>query len=121
MMAKNTGFCWHVHHNILMEWCYDYEGRVHMIRGYKPKGEIKSRLRLFQFVKSEIPDAIKAAQTAHDDRTMRVYRAISHHRAEIEALHSKECPHCLWDGNELDFSRRARALNFLKRILRSKV
>jgi len=36
---KQSGFFWHVHHDVLMEWCYDYEERVDYIENYKSASE----------------------------------------------------------------------------------
>ena len=58
---KNKGFTWHCHHDILLEWCYDYKGRVEDIKKNKPKHEIKTRLKLFKFVKGKLPiEMVKA-------------------------------------------------------------
>ena len=57
-MKKEEGFTWHCHHNILMEWCYDYETRVEIIKANKPANEIPTRLRLFKFVKGKLPKEI---------------------------------------------------------------
>lgn len=38
------GFYWHVHHNSLIEWCWDYNERVNAINKDKPKNEIPIRL-----------------------------------------------------------------------------
>ncbi len=45
-----SGFALHVHHNILMEWCYDYKERVRAIKQDKPFDEQKTRLRLFKML-----------------------------------------------------------------------
>lgn len=65
-MKKNKGFCRHVHHDVLMEWCYDYKGRVCFIKRNKPAHEIKDRLRWFQFVKGKLPAGLTKAGTALD-------------------------------------------------------
>jgi len=55
---KNKGFTWHCHHNILFEWCYDYKGRIKEIKRAKPQHEIKTRLKLFKFIKGKLPDEV---------------------------------------------------------------
>src|SRR3990167_4573543 len=45
------GFYWHVHHDKLIEWCYNYQERVEAIKE-KPKNEIETRLRLLKPVKN---------------------------------------------------------------------
>jgi len=53
---KKQGFYWHVHHDALLEYCYDYGKRVKAIKKTKPKHEIKTRLRLLKPVKAKLPD-----------------------------------------------------------------
>jgi hypothetical protein len=55
---RKVGFCWHLHHDELMEWCWDYDERVAFIREMKPKEEIPTRLRLFQPVKGKLPTEV---------------------------------------------------------------
>ncbi len=62
---NNEGFAIHLHHNILFEYCYDYEDRVAVIKSNKPKNEQKIRLRLFKMLSdeaiAELPDRIRKA------------------------------------------------------------
>jgi hypothetical protein len=44
--APATGFFWHIHHNTLVEWCYNYQERVDYILLEKPVEEQPLRLRL---------------------------------------------------------------------------
>jgi len=63
-MSKKTGFYWHCHHDKLLEFCYDYDGRVAFIKKNKPVNEIPERLHRFQKVKGKLPDEIiKTMQT----------------------------------------------------------
>ena len=55
-----SGPCWHTHHWLLLEWCYDYDGRVKYIVGYKDASEQTTRLRLFQRVKGKLPEEVIA-------------------------------------------------------------
>ena len=50
MTKQNSGYAFHVHHNILVEYCTDYQGRVDQIKTYKPANEIELRLRLFKLI-----------------------------------------------------------------------
>jgi len=52
---KITGMFWHVHHDKLCEWCYDYQERADFIKNEKPKNEIEIRLNLFKKVKGKLP------------------------------------------------------------------
>jgi len=49
-MKQETGFAFHVHHDVLVEWCTDYDERVQYIKENKPASEQALRLRLFKFV-----------------------------------------------------------------------
>jgi uncharacterized coiled-coil DUF342 family protein len=52
---KTKGFYWHIHHDKLCEWCYDYDERVNYIKTEKPENEIQTRLRLMKPVREELP------------------------------------------------------------------
>jgi uncharacterized coiled-coil DUF342 family protein len=52
---KTKGFYWHVHHDKLCEYCYDYDERVNYIKTDKPMNEIQTRLRLMKPVREELP------------------------------------------------------------------
>jgi len=58
-------FYWHCHHNILVEYVYDYQERVNYIKQEKPANEIDTRLRLFKPVKGELPKAYAKACKAY--------------------------------------------------------
>ena len=60
------GFYWHVHHEILVEWCHDYDERAKYIRKNKLTHERKLRLRLFQPVKGSLPQEVIEAGQAYD-------------------------------------------------------
>ena len=67
MNEPNSGFCWHVHHDYLMEWCYDRDKREAYIRGDKPESEQEVRLRLFQPIEAELPPALVEAGRAYHE------------------------------------------------------
>jgi hypothetical protein len=52
-MKVKKGLAMHVHHNILFEYCYDYNERVEAIKHNKPVGEQEVRLRLFKMLSKE--------------------------------------------------------------------
>lgn len=56
---KNEGWTWHCHHDILLEWCWDYNERIEYIKVFKSANEVSRRLQLFQFVKSDLPTEIE--------------------------------------------------------------
>ncbi len=130
-MAKKTGFYWHVHHDVLCEWCYDYNERVWAIKAVKPANEISTRLRLFQPVRGKFPDELvrygekyhearatydntwadyHKARATYDNTWADYYKAsvkcgeaLAKYLPEIKALHAKECPDCSHDGNQIIF------------------
>jgi hypothetical protein len=64
VIVTTKGFFWHVHHTVLIEWCYDYNERAQYIRTEKPKDEQGIRLRLFQPVKGNLPQEVIEARQA---------------------------------------------------------
>jgi len=121
-------FYWHVHHDTLVEWCFDYKGRVRYIRTEKPKDERKLRLRLFQPVKDSFPEELVKVGQAYDVawRALRAFcgprrvlrslddpgltlgkarqayrKALIKHKDTLEALHAKECPNCPWNKHTI--------------------
>ena len=120
--VDQVGFFWHVHHELILEWCHGYNERVEYIRTRKPKKEIDVRLRLFKAVKGELSkeviEAWKAqieARKAYDeawkdyDEAWKAYiemrnifqEILLKNKKEIEALHALECPNCPWDGKTI--------------------
>jgi len=67
MAEIQTGFFWHVHHEVLIEWCYDYDGRASFIRSEKRENEQETRLRLFKPVKGILPQEVVEAGQALDE------------------------------------------------------
>jgi len=65
MAEVQKGFFWHVHHRVLLEWCYDYDGRASFIRSDKLESEQETRLRLFKPVRGKLPQEVVEAQQAY--------------------------------------------------------
>ncbi len=122
MSKSKAGFYWHVSHDLLLEWCYDYEGRVDFIKENKPENERPVRLRLMQPVIGELPTEIVEAGKAYVevwkaynearkayDEVWKAYNearkaydeAIENNLPYLEKLHAKECPDCCWNGKKL--------------------
>ena len=59
------GFCWHVHHDVLFEYCYDYDERVAFIKEYKSKNERPLRLKLLKLIKGQLPEEIVKTSEAY--------------------------------------------------------
>ena len=121
-MSEQRGFFWHVHHDILLEWCFNYQERVDFIRRNKETTEQETRLRLFQPVKGVLPQEVIEAGRAYDEawrayieaekayiEAGRAYdeawqacdEALRKNREAIEALHSEECLNCPWNGRTI--------------------
>ena len=67
MKEVKSGFAFHVHHDMLVEFCTDYDDRVDYIKEHKPEGEQELRLRLFKLIPVErLPVALNKAWEAHD-------------------------------------------------------
>ena len=103
------GFAFHVHHNILMEYCFDYDGRVRAIKENKPKEEQELRLRLFRLIPMRrLPLAFRKAHAkwlkAHAEwrKDYAEWRkALTEWQPQIEKLHVELCPNCTWDGKTI--------------------
>ena len=99
--AIKSGFAIHCHHDVLFEYCYDYEGRVEAIKQDKPENEQEIRLRLFKLLPStaiaELPERlIKAyAEWKKADAEWG--------KADRAAWHKKWCGCKEWDGKKIVF------------------
>jgi len=71
----NEGFCWLCHHNKLVEWCYDIQGRIGYIKERKPIHEQEIRLTWFQPVKGKLLDAVVEAREIYDKARKAHYKA----------------------------------------------
>ena len=112
-MKVKQGFYWHVHHDMLLEYCYDYEERVNYIKNYKLQGEIETRLRLFKPVKGKLPkDLIKIGQKLGeaerklDEAVRKLDEILEKHKPFLEKLHKKECGCKEWNGKRIVFEEK---------------
>ncbi len=95
------GLCWHVHHRIIVEFCYDYEGRVLFIRTRKEEHEQDTRLRLFQPVTGELPEeVIEAGQVC--DKAGRVYGKARQAYDEVGKAYDETWQTCFEAGQACD-------------------
>mgnify|MGYP001604482548 CR=1 FL=1 len=53
-----SGYSIHCHHNVLWEYCYDYDGRVEVVERDKPQNEQEIRLQLFKLLPQEAIDEL---------------------------------------------------------------
>lgn len=58
---KQTGMFWHVHHDVIVEYCHSYDERKNFILRSKPKSEQELRLKLFKPLKGKLPDRLTKA------------------------------------------------------------
>jgi len=102
MDKRESGLAFHVHHKIPWEWCWDYEGRVAVIKQYKPRAEWKLRLRLLKIIPLEqLPEELLEAATEREKAWAKWEKAddkfstvLKKYNPEIEALHKELCPNC---------------------------
>ena len=110
-MKKTTkGLAMHVHHNILFEYCYDFEGRVNVIKDIKPVNEIEIRLRLFKMLTkeaiAELPEKILKASAEWKKADAEWKKAyVELNKAYAESWHEKYCGCKEWNGKEIDFNK----------------
>ena len=93
------GFYWHVHHDKLVEWCYDEKERLRAIRS-KPAREVALRVRLFKPI-LQVPPGLVEAYAAYDKAWAAYNKAYTAAMPELELLHKQECPDCPWDGQTI--------------------
>ena len=119
----NSGLSIHCHHNILVEYCYDYNGRVDSIKNTKPENEQETRLRLFKILPKEaekdLPERYLKAYAEWQKADAEWQKAFAEWQkafAELrkayaewsqksrDAFHKKWCGCSEWNGKELVFN-----------------
>lgn len=112
-----SGLAIHCHHDILAEYCYDYDVRVEEIKN-KPKHEVKTRLRLFRILpdkaKKDFPERyLKAyaewnkANVEWDKVNAEWEKANAEWPQESrDAFHKKWCGCEKWNGTKLVFGEK---------------
>ena len=76
-----SGFFWHVHHDLLLEYSGDIQERIEYIKTRKPAREIDLRLRLMRPVKGILhPDVVALG--------LLLYKCSSNGQAELETCQS---------------------------------
>jgi len=120
---KKLKWYFHVHHDILLEpLIRPLKDRIDYIKEYKPKNEIKLRLKLLKPVKGKLPnEVVKTGETYIEaakvyvqadkfcdkawedcDKTWKVYKkTLKKYSKEINKLHKQECPNCPWNGKTI--------------------
>ena len=71
-----AGLAFHVHHDKLIEYCYDYDERLEAIKRTKPLEEQKLRLKLLQLIPdNRISKEVRIARVAYDKATASAWEA----------------------------------------------
>ena len=114
-----SGLAFHVHHNRLIEWCWNFEERVKYIKENKPLEEQEIRLRLFRLIPPDtLPANLQKAEAERDKadaerdkadaKRNKAYaeweKAYAEWRktdADLDSLHAELCPNCPWDGETI--------------------
>ena len=118
-----SGFAFHRHHSVLMEYVTDYDRRVEIIKKNKPPEEQALRLRLFRLIPEDrLPiklvkawdayskawdayrkawDAYRKASDACNKRENAYNIARGVHAPEINKLHEELCPDCPFNGKTI--------------------
>ena len=65
---NRPGLFWHVHHDMLYEWCYDPQERIDFIKARKPRHERKARLKAMRRVKGAPRKLVIAAKKKYKAR-----------------------------------------------------
>ena len=131
-MTKKIGLAIHCHHDILVEYCYDYDGRVAYIKEEKLESEQEIRLRVFKILPKEAEKDIPKRYLKADAEWKKAYAEWKKATAEREkadaewkkayaerkkayaewtqedkdAFHKKWCvSNCPWDGTKLVFGK----------------
>lgn len=109
--TKTSGMYWHAYHQShLVCWLADEEYRRTVIKCDKPRCELAARQHFLQKVKGKLPSPlIDAARHLANDHvpTTRYIDMYKKYLPKIEALHTKECPNCVWNSKtrEMDWDK----------------
>ena len=117
------GPAFHVHHDLLIDVCYDYQKRLDYINTEKPEGERPLRARLFKMIPPDrLPptllatwvayrkavdayekawDAYRKAEDAYEKAGDAYEKAEDANMPALKALHAELCPDCPWDGHTI--------------------
>ncbi len=127
MTIKLIGLTFHVHHQVLVEYCTDYEGRAEFIRENKPPDEIPVRLARMQIIPPErmsqgltaaVADFValrdKAAALRDKAAALRVKTAalwVKGNALWVKAVALEDKAVALWDDLIADFAPELKALH----------
>ena len=92
------GLSIHCHHDILMEYCHDYDKRVQYIKTNKPKNEIEIRLKLFKLLSKEAVNALPKRLIKADAERKKAYALWEKADVEWEKANAeRKKAYALWE------------------------
>ena len=105
---EKKGLSIHCHHDLLVEYCTNYEERVNYIKLYKPEYENELRLKLFKLLPKKALNDLPEKYVKADADWQKAYADRQKAYAdwpieEKEAFHKKWCGCKEWNGKELVF------------------
>src|SRR3990167_8893271 len=111
-----SGMAFHVHHDVLFEYCHNYQERVDYINKEKPEHERKTRIKLFamltqeqiamlpkEFVEErqkydevsqkydEVSQKYNEAMQKYDEARQKCNEASQKYKPQLEEIHKKIC------------------------------
>lgn len=98
--TMKSGLVWHMYHDHLVTYCWDYEKRAQSIIAFKPVHEVAERLKRFQLIKGELPEAFRGKRSS-----VTINELLVEYKDAVIKLHAEECPGCTWNGHRLVFPR----------------
>ena len=110
-----SGLSIHCHHNILVEYCYDYDKRVEVIKRDKPENEQEIRLGLFKLLPeeaiNELPKELITAYAEYRKADAEWQKADAEYqkayaewqKADREIWHKKWCGCKEWENGTIRF------------------
>jgi hypothetical protein len=111
----NSGLAWHVHHEIMIEWCYDLDERLDYIKSNKPSNEISTRIKCFSLLTQRSIDSLPADLNKADADWRKASADLNKadadwrkadadwRKADREFFHTKFCGCTEWNGETLVF------------------
>uniref|UniRef100_A0A6M3LBC2 Uncharacterized protein n=1 Tax=viral metagenome TaxID=1070528 RepID=A0A6M3LBC2_9ZZZZ len=100
------GLSIHCHHNILVEYCYDYDERVNAIKDTKPKNEQEIRLRLFKLLPQEAIDELPERLVKADAEWRKAYAERKKASAKWEGAYAKwEKAYAEWEKADAEWAK----------------
>lgn len=96
-MTNKAGFYWHVHHDVLLEWCHDEQERVDYIKNHKLANEIETRLKWMKPVEGKLPKAlVEAGEDYFKERE--AYRKAGKAYAKARRIKAREAFDIAWEA-----------------------